>query len=122
MANLIRGEECILIPVPDCCGFTGRNLRLAQAIAVYAECKAQVMDILTRCRATESQCDRHCKGEAALSPEELNITVRPHKLFTLKQVYFVDNVTTSGATIQACRDALGFGTGLVYAEAMARRR
>lgn len=121
MARLIGGENCILVPVPDCCGTTVRNLRLAQAIAVYADGKAQVMDILKRSRATESQCDRHCKGEAALLPEELNIIVRPHKSFKLTKVYFVDNVTTSGATIQACRDALGFGTGLVYAEALARR-
>ena len=121
MASLIRGEECILIPVPDCTGFTGRNLRLAQCIEVYAKGKAQVTDILTRSESTESQCDRHCKGEAALTPEELKIAVRPHKLFRLQKIYFVDNVTTSGATIQACRDALGFGTGLVYAEAMRRK-
>ena len=118
MASLIRGEECILIPVPDCTGFTGRNLRLAQCIQVHVSGCAQVMDILTRSESTESQCDRHCKGEDPLTPEELKIVVSPHRPFTLTTIYFVDNVTTSGATIQACRDALGFGTGLVYAEAL----
>jgi hypothetical protein len=121
MAILIGGEECILVPVPDCCGFTGRNLRLAQCIEVHSTDKAQVMDILTRSESTESQCDRHCKGEAPLTPEELKIVVRPHKPFTLTKIYFVDNVITSGATIQACHDALGFGTGLVYAEALRNR-
>lgn len=118
MAILISGETCILIPAPDCKGGTGPNLRLALSIQVRTRGKAQVIDILTRSCPTASQCQRHRRGEAALLPEELNITVRPHKLFTLKKVYFVDNVTTSGATIQACHDALGFGTGLVYAEAL----
>jgi len=118
MAILISGDTCILIPVPDCKGGTGPNLRLALSIAERTKGKAQVMDILTRSTPAESQCQRHRRGEAALTPEELKITVRPHKLFRLQRVYFVDNVITSGATIQACHDALGFGTGLVYAEAL----
>jgi hypothetical protein len=120
MAIMISGETCILIPVPDCKGGTYPNLRLALSIQDRTRGKAQVMDILTRSRPTESQCQRHRRGEAALTPEELKITVRPHKPFTLRKVYFVDNVTTSGATIQACHEALGFGTGLVYAEALRR--
>jgi hypothetical protein len=32
-------------------------------------------------------------------------------------VYFVDNVITTGITIAACRRALGWGTGLAYADA-----
>ncbi len=121
MAILISGETCILIPVPDCKGGTGPNLRLALSIQVRTRGRAQVMDILTRSESTESQCQRHRRGEAALTPEELKIVVRPHKPFILRKVYFVDNVTTSGATIQACHDALGFGTGLVYAEALRNR-
>lgn len=121
MAILISGDTCSLIPVPDCKGGTGPNLRLALSIADHTRGKAQVMDILTRSRPTESQCQRHRRGEAALTPEELKVTVRPHKPFTLTKIYFVDNVITSGATIQACHDALGFGTGLVYAEAMRRQ-
>jgi hypothetical protein len=35
-------------------------------------------------------------------------------------VYFVDNVITTGATIVACRLALGWGTGLAYADASTR--
>ena len=121
MAIMISGETCILIPVPDCKGGTYPNLRLALSIQDRTRGKAQVMDILTRSRPTESQCRRHRRGEAALIPGELKIVVRPHKPFTLRKVYFVDNVTTSGATIQACHDALGFGTGLVYAEALRNR-
>ena len=30
--------------------------------------------------------------------------------------YFVDNVATTGSTLEACRQALGFGEGVVYAD------
>jgi hypothetical protein len=122
MAQQIAGEDCILIPVPDSKGDTQKNLWLANRIMRNDRTgEAQVMDILTRSEPTESQCKRHRKGKAPLTPEELKITVKPHKPFKLLKIYFVDNVTTSGATIQACHDALGFGTGLVYAEAMRRK-
>jgi len=122
MAQLIEGENCILIPAPDHHGNTTQNLKLAHRIAENMEGgDAQVKDILTRSEPTESQCMRHRKGLEALTPEALKITIKPHKLFTLRRVYIVDNVTTSGATVQACADALGFGTGLVYAEAKRRR-
>ena len=122
MASLIAGEDCILIPVPDSKGDTRQNLWLANRIARNDRTgEAQVMDILTRSEPTESQCKRHRQRKTPLTPEELKITVKPHKPFTLRKIYFVDNVTTSGATVQACHDALGFGTGLVYAEAMRRK-
>jgi len=121
MGRLIAGEDCTLIPVPDSNGCTIQNRRLCDAIARHEHAGyIQVADILTRDTATESQCGRHCKGKAPLPPEHLNISVIPHKPFRLTKIYFVDNVITSGATIQACHNALGFGTGLVYAEA--RRR
>ena len=118
MAKYVLGEDCILIPVPDSKGDTTANLRLAETIAKIIG--AKVMDILTRYTPTASQCERHRRGKAPLTPDQLGITVKPHKPFTLRPIYYVDNVITSGATIQACHDALGFGTGLVYAEAMRR--
>ena len=122
MASLISGEDCILIPVPDSKGNTKQNLWLAHRIAHNDRTgDAQVKDILTRADWSESQCQRHRAGLEPLTPEQLNISVTAHKPFTLRKVYFVDNVITSGATVQACHDALGFGTGLVYAEAMRRK-
>src|SRR5439155_8228098 len=44
-----------------------------------------------------------------------------HNALTLRQTYFVDNVTTSGHTLEAARAALGFGAGLVFADAAPRR-
>lgn len=29
--------------------------------------------------------------------------------------FFVDNVATTGSTLEACQQALGFGDGIVYA-------
>ena len=121
MAALIRGEDVILIPVPGSTGDTSQNLWLAYRIAHAHQGEAQVIDILTRSEPVESQCKRHRRGQAPLRPEALKITVRPHKPCALKRIYFVDNVTTSGATIRACHNAIGFGTGLVYAEAMRRK-
>jgi hypothetical protein len=125
MADLIKGEQCILIPVPDSRGNTYRNYMLAYHIAMETRKTTgkllEVQDILTRSEPTESQCKRHRQRKAPLTPEELKITLKPHKLFKLLKVYFVDNVITSGATIQACHDALGFGSGLVYAEALRRK-
>jgi len=122
MASLIAGEDGILIPVPDSKGDTKQNLWLANRIAKNDRTgEAKVIDLLTRTSPTESQCQRHRKGKTPLTPEELKITVKPHKPFILRKVYFVDNCTTSGNTLQACHDALGFGTGLVYAEAIRRK-
>jgi hypothetical protein len=125
MADLIKGEHCILIPVPDSKGDTIRNYMLAYHIAMEIRKTTgkllDVQDILARSEPTASQCKRHRQRKAPLTPEELKIMVKPHKPFTLCRIYFVDNVTTSGATIQACHDALGFGTGLVYAEALRRK-
>jgi len=121
MAQLIAGQECILIPVPDHNGDTAQNLRLAECISrQLCATRSKVIDILTRSEQAESQCERHKKNERPLTPKALKITVKPHKMFKLLKVYFVDNVITSGATIQACHDALGFGTGLCYAEALRR--
>ena len=39
------------------------------------------------------------------------------RLIPCRPSYIVDNVTTSGTTLAACRAALGFGAGLVFADA-----
>jgi hypothetical protein len=110
---------CILIPVPDHTGDTKANRRLAHAIAQDAPTgiAVDVRDILTRSHPVPSTCARHKERRGPLPIEDHCITVREHRPFPLKRVFFVDNVITSGNTLEACAQALGFGTGLVYADA-----
>ncbi len=117
MAAEIEGD-CILIPVPDHTGDTLANLRLCQAIRNDPPegVSVDVRDILTRSQCVPSTCARHKMRRGPLPVEAHCITVREHRPFPLKRVYFVDNVITSGNTIEACARALGFGTGLVYAD------
>jgi hypothetical protein len=42
-------------------------------------------------------------------------------MLALVPVYFVDNVTTTGATLRAARAAFGFGDALVFADATPNR-
>jgi len=118
MGTEIQGD-CILIPVPDHTGDTRANLRLCQAIRNDPPegFSVDVRDILTRSQIVPSTCERHKARRGPLPVEAHCITVREHRPFPLKRVYFVDNVITSGNTIEACAQALGFGTGLVYADA-----
>ena len=118
MAALISGP-CWLVPVPDSRGNTDANARLAHAIANHCP-EAQIAKAITRTQAVPSQCDRHKHALGPITPEQHHIA-RTRKTLTLRQTYFVDNVTTSGNTMQAARDALGFGAGLVYADAASHR-
>ena len=118
MARLIDGEHCNLIPVPDHTGSTEANARLACAIA-YCTPHAEVFDVLTRPAGNQSACERHRQRLPPLRPEDHLISRRADgPLVPLRKTYFVDNVITSGNTVEACRRAfLGMGAGLVYADA-----
>ena len=116
MAVLVWGP-CNLIPAPSHTGDTSANLRLARAIAGYVAGGATVYDLLTRTSPAPSACDRHRAGLPPLTEAEHHITRRPGKPIPCRPSYIVDNVTTGGTTIRACRAALGFGSGLVFADA-----
>ncbi|NLG00705.1 MAG: hypothetical protein GX565_11220 [Lentisphaerae bacterium] len=121
MAQLIQGERGHLIPVPSHTRSTLANRRLAFAIAFCTGGKFTVSDILDRKEPTESACERHRNRLPPLEPDGHGIYLhRPDKitLTGTEKIYFVDNVITSGNTLQACRRAMmGLGTGLVYADA-----
>jgi len=122
MAALITGP-CWLVPIPDSTGNTDANTRLASFIAGYvasAAGTAQVVKAIIRTQPIQSQCERH-KLALGPIPLEQHHFARTRKALTLRQTYFVDNVTTSGHTLEAARDALGFGAGLVFADAAPRR-
>ena len=114
MAGLISGP-CWLVPIPDSRGNADANTRLAHAIANHCP-GAQIAKAITRTQPIPSQCERHKNRLGPIPPEQHHIA-RTRKTLTLRQTYFVDNVTTSGNTLAAARAALGFGAGLVFADA-----
>lgn len=118
MAALISGP-CWLVPIPDSTGNTDANAKLAHAIARYCP-GAQVARALRRTAPTQSQCARHKLALGPLRPEQMHMA-RTRIMLTLRATFLVDNVTTSGNTFQAARDALGHGTGLVFADAATRQ-
>ena len=114
MARLIDGP-CWLVPVPTSSGTIAPNLALALAIARRVP-GARVAPHLHRPRPVPSSCDRHRKalGPVAVSAHGF---IRRGPPLAVRPLYFVDNVTTSGNTLQAARLAFGFGCGLVFADA-----
>jgi hypothetical protein len=118
MARLITGP-CWLVPVPDSQGNTDANARLCSLIASFCPA-AQVAKAITRTQPIQSQCERHRHALGPINPAAHHIR-RTGKLLSLRQTYIVDNVTTSGHTLYAAHDALGFGTGLVFADAANHR-
>jgi len=117
MAALISGP-CTLVPVPSHTGDTSANRRLCQAIAAHVEGGARVADILGRAQAVDSSCNRHKTGGQPLTIAEHNIIRKSKKMVEIKAIFFVDNTTTTGTTLEACKAALGgFGRGLAFTDA-----
>ena len=130
MAALINGP-CWLVPIPDSTGNTEANTRLASMIACRVALSArgegrgevgfcQIVKAILRTQPIASQCARHKHALGPIPPDQHHLA-RTRKTLTLRQTYFVDNVTTSGHTMEAARAALGFGAGLVFADAAPRR-
>jgi hypothetical protein len=118
MAALITGP-CWLVPLPDSTGNTDANARLASMVAMYCP-GAQIVKAIFRTQPIQSQCARHKLALGPIPPDQHHLA-RTRKTLTLRQTYFVDNVTTSGHTLEAARLALGFGAGLVFADAANHR-
>lgn len=118
MAALLDGP-CWLVPVPASSGDLTANLTLAHAIASFLV-GTRVKCAVARSHQVESSYERRKRGLSGLTIDEHAIfrTAGPMELLP---VYFVDNVVTTGTTIAACRRALGWGTGLTYADASTRR-
>ena len=113
MGNEIKGD-CILIPVPDHTGDTRANLRLCQAIRndpPDGVC-VDIRDILTRSDGPEHLRRTRCaRPPAHRSPLHHS---KDHRR-SLRRVTCRQVITS--ATPSKLRRALGFGTGLVYADA-----
>ena len=104
-----------LVPVPSSTGSIEANLILARAIAAEYGPQARVVPALNRVVPVESSCARRRRGLLGLTAADHKF-VRVGGWFALP-VFLVDNVVTTGATLAAARHVLGFGTGLVFADA-----
>src|SRR4051794_5333257 len=143
MAELITGP-CWLVPIPDSTGNTDANARLAHHIARYVD-GAQIAKAIYRTQPVQSQCARHKHALGPISPEQHHLartrkmlTLRqtpplaplppaqpplppPRKLLPLPQPFFGNNATPGETPLDPPRLALGFGAGLVFADAAPRR-
>jgi len=117
MAGLLPPDlpTLTLVPVPASTGRIEANLILARDIAADYGPQARVVSALNRVVPVESSCARRRRGLPGLTAADHKF-VRVGGWFALP-VFLVDNVVTTGATLAAARDALGFGTGLVFADA-----
>ncbi|MEI8388241.1 MAG: hypothetical protein WCG76_11600 [Verrucomicrobiota bacterium] len=117
MAGLLPSElpTLTLVPVPASTGSIEANLILARAIAAEYGPQARVVPALRRSVPVESSCACRRRGLPGLTAAEHKF-VRVGGWFALP-VFLVDNVATTGATLAAAHHALGFGTGLVFADA-----
>jgi hypothetical protein len=127
MARLIE-TPCWLVPIPASNGSTRANTILASHIARHVlaahsqrstlnpQPLCQVAQALRRTRPIESQCARHRRNLPAIPADAHHLKAA---LWTLgnRQVYFVDNVATSGNTMRAAYTAMQRGAGLVFADA-----
>ncbi len=114
MAALIE-TPCWLVPIPASDGSTRANTILAAHIARHRP-GAQIAKAIRRTRPIESQCSRHRRNLTATPPEEHHLKAALSSLCH-RQIYFVDNVATSGNTMRAANAALQHGAGLVFADA-----
>ncbi len=114
MAALITAPSW-LVPIPASDGSTRANTILAAHVARHRP-GAQVAKALRRTRPIESQCSRHRRNLPATPPEEHHLKAALWSLCH-RQIYFVDNVATSGNTMRAAFAALQRGAGLVFADA-----
>ncbi len=104
-----------LVPVPASTGSIEANLILAKAIAAEYGPQVRVVSSIRRVVPVESSCARRRRGLPGLTAADHKF-VRVGGWFALP-LFLVDNVATTGATLAAARHALGFGTGLVFADA-----
>jgi predicted amidophosphoribosyltransferase len=107
-----------LIPIPNSQGDVGPNRALAKAIAKRVPCR--VISAIGRIRPVESSSARRRRGELRLVEADHGF-IRTKPFLPLAPTLFIDNVVTTETTIRAARQALGFGEGLVFADASSRR-
>ena len=121
------GAAIVLMPVPSSTNSTRVNRifanELADQIQAMSERQVFIRETVIRRHPVESSCVRRRKGLLGLTVEEhAMVRIAGPLCITNTCFYFVDNVATTGATLEACQQALGFGDGIVYADQAKRTR
>ena len=127
LAPLVDAAEApatviVLMPVPSSTGSVDANRQLANELAAeihrrYHTRRVQVRITVGRMHPVESSCVRRRRGDRGLHGDEhAMIRVAGPLTATDTAYYFIDNMATTGATLAACRAALGFGDGIVWAD------
>jgi hypothetical protein len=129
LAPLVDAAEApathiVLMPVPASTGTVDANRTMAKAIADQLRlryCRSAAVKVTVgRQHPVESSCARRRRNVAAAGlplEEHAMIRVAGPLTATNTAYYFVDNMATTGTTLAACRMALGFGEGIVWADA-----
>jgi len=111
MAQHVKPNN-VLVPIPSSKGDRSANMTLANEIAKISG--AEVVDALNVKSPRESNLVRDKSGKPRLPAKKLGFGLTQSLNST--NVLFVDNVASSGASIQAAINLLNGGHGLVYAK------
>ena len=107
---------CWLVPIPASDGSPRANTILASHIARHCP-GAQIAKAIRRTKPVESECAANRRNLPPIPPEAHNLKATLWSLCH-RQIYFVDNVATSGNDhAKAAYAALQRGAGLVFADA-----
>ena len=117
-----NGAAIVLMPVPSSTNSTAVNRVFADELALQIRAisgrQVFVRETVIRLHPVESSCVRRRRGLPGLTVEEHAMErVAGPLIITNTDYYFVDNVATTGNTLEACKRALEFGNGIVYANA-----
>jgi hypothetical protein len=120
-AHAYPGSTIVLMPVPSSTNTLRANralaLDLAQHIRRLSDRSVFIKATVVRKYPVQSSCFRRRHGQMGLSVEDHGmIRITGPLTVTNTVYYFVDNMATTGTTLEACRQALGFGDGIVYAD------
>jgi hypothetical protein len=116
------GTHLVLMPVPASTGSVDANRTFANELAAeihrrYPDRRVQVKVTVGRQHPVESSCVRRKRGQPGLhAHDHAMIRVAGPLTATNTAYFFVDNMATTGSTLAACRAALGFGAGIVWAD------